>query len=403
MSELFNGYYTENVNKKREKYINIFNLLVTSDNFQPYQLTTKGFKEITGISAISFSGILNMNWLDVINYFNKKEDLYQYILNEYNNFYLSNYISDSYKFVSQHKYITQGLFKLFSKEQIKLDCGFKTITQTQSIYGLKKNMYEIISLLNRIPFYNEFLKYSKINLNSYLVYFNMCNQDYNFIVKNIVEEQDLINQYYDLINKRDKSIQSMGGKHNGDINGYSDKDKEIEFKKIFDDFYKEHGVYPTRRLFNKLSKYSDATYRKKSKRTWNETVEFYGYPVESKWVSEITCLDYISIILNTNYIHQKSWDWLKSNKNHFLYVDGYYPKYNLIVEFDGSGHRKPIYGEESFSRIKENDNIKNKLIPLHGYKLLRIDSRSNWDNINFLTNQLIKIGVLKPQKDVVNF
>lgn len=396
------NYYTPKANKKREEYTNIFNTLINSNNFQPYYLTTKEFKKQTGISVDSFSRMFNMNWLEVLDNFNVKHILYDYIINEYNHFYLLNYQCSFDKFCEDHKYITKHLIILFSRDKIKLSCGFKGSHQQHNFDGLKNNIYDIINILGRIPFCSEFIKYTKINISSYLLYFELDNQDYNFIIENIVKEQSLIDEYYNLINKRDKNIQSIGGKHNGEINGYSDEEKEIEFKRVFENFYKEHGVYPTRRIFNKLSKYSDGTYRKKSKRTWNETVKFYGYPITNKNISEIICLNYISKILNNNYIHQKSWDWLKSSKNHFLYVDGYYPKYDLIVEFDGIGHRKPVYGEETFLRTKENDKIKNNLIPQHGCKLLRIDSRSNWDNINFLADQLIKIGILKAQKDEVN-
>lgn len=83
-----------------------------------------------------------------------------------------------------------------------------------------------------------------------------------------------------------------------------------------------------------------------------------------------------------------------------MYVDGYFTNYNLVVEFDGSQHRKPIKkfgGIERYNRLQENDNLKNKLLQEHNIKLLRIDSRSNWHDINYLKQRLVEIGIQIPE------
>jgi hypothetical protein len=226
------------------------------------------------------------------------------------------------------------------------------------------------------------------------LYFNLNIQAYNYIIENIIEEQDLIKQYYNLIQQRYKENSSLGGTINGEINGYSDEEKEIEFRRVFDNFYKEHGVYPTRRIFNKLSKYSDMTYRRKSKRSWNETVKHYGYPITNKNVSETVCLNYISNILNTKYIQYKTWDWLLGIQKGHMFCDGYYPEYNLVIEFDGKSHRSPIYGEDKFKLQQQNDQLKNILLPQHNIKVIRIDSRKPWDDIQYLKQILYDNNIL---------
>lgn len=55
-----------------------------------------------------------------------------------------------------------------------------------------------------------------------------------------------------------------------------------------------------------------------------------------------------------------------------LPFDFYLPDYNLLIEFDGLQHFKPIFGSKAFSDIKRNDDIKNTFCKNKNIKLLRI-------------------------------
>ena len=268
-------YYEENFRKYSEKQLDDIFYETILENTDTYFLTTKGYEEVTGINAIAFAKVFKMDWVELLNKYGKFDELYQYVLKEYEDFYLENYNCDFYKFATNHKYITQHLTRLIGRERIKLNCGFKTMSQNHSLNGLKKNMNELILQFGRIPFYNEFIKNTKISIKSYLIYYEMETQDYDKVLEYLIEDKTLLNLYY--INCKNRVIKNatIGGQKSG----YSDEDKEIEFKRVFDLFYLQNNKYPSRKDFNELSKYSDNAYRKKYKISWNEARIKYGYPI----------------------------------------------------------------------------------------------------------------------------
>jgi len=102
--------------------------------------------------------------------------------------------------------------------------------------------------------------------------------------------------------------------------------------------------------------------------------------------------------------HKKKFDWLINENNNKLRIDGFYQVYNLAVEFDGVHHRKSVAnygGEKRYLKQIKNDKIKNELIPQHGIKLLRIDSREPWYNKNYLVQILINFGIKIPNQDLI--
>ena len=71
------------------------------------------------------------------------------------------------------------------------------------------------------------------------------------------------------------------------------------------------------------------------------------------------------------------------------------PSKNLLIEYDGIQHFKPIPifgGEDSFKIIKIRDKAKNKLAKLKKYNLLRISFR-NKDIKSTIINYINKINV----------
>jgi hypothetical protein len=59
--------------------------------------------------------------------------------------------------------------------------------------------------------------------------------------------------------------------------------------------------------------------------------------------------------------------------NNMLYFDFYVPKYNLLIEFDGIHHFKPVYGEAKLKDQKHRDKVKDKWCSKRGWPLLRIN------------------------------
>ena len=77
---------------------------------------------------------------------------------------------------------------------------------------------------------------------------------------------------------------------------------------------------------------------------------------------------------NINYEQEKKFENCIYNNRH-LPFDIYLTELNILIEFDGIQHFKPIDifgGEERFKRCKENDNYKNEFAKNNNIKLIRI-------------------------------
>lgn len=75
-----------------------------------------------------------------------------------------------------------------------------------------------------------------------------------------------------------------------------------------------------------------------------------------------------------------------------LRFDFYLPKYNLLIEYDGEQHFKPIKiwgGEKAFKGVRRRDAIKNKYAADNGIDLLRIPYTKK-DFINGIIKRKIK-------------
>jgi hypothetical protein len=87
---------------------------------------------------------------------------------------------------------------------------------------------------------------------------------------------------------------------------------------------------------------------------------------------------------NINYIFQHQ---VKIG-NSYHYYDFYLPKHNIIIEYNGMQHYKPIKffgGQKGFDYLKERDNIKKEYCQNQNIKLIIISYK---DNIEETLNQL---------------
>jgi hypothetical protein len=272
--EYFKEYYKKYGRKHSEEELDIvFNEVIEKYNDACY-LTSKGFDKVSPVNVMTFTKLFKINWLEILERYGKLNDLFNYILKEYMAKYLATFDNSLSNFCKNHKYITQQIIKLFGIEKIKNSCGFIGVDQEHNFDGLKRNFDNIVSHLNRIPFYNEFIKYTKIGVTSYYKFFGVSTS-YEKVLPFLLNDIQL-KEYKLSINRRNSDIMKINSKKRK-FGTYTDEEKEIEFRRVFDNFYQENNRYPTRREFNKLSIYTDGAYRKKYKLSWNQTKVKYGY------------------------------------------------------------------------------------------------------------------------------
>lgn len=93
-----------------------------------------------------------------------------------------------------------------------------------------------------------------------------------------------------------------------------------------------------------------------------------------------------------NYVFQKTFNECRNQNNRKLKFDFYLPEHNILIEYDGKQHYKPIEyfgGSNSFKKLNEYDGIKNDFAKSNKIKLIRI-SYQDYDNIDkILLNTLL--------------
>lgn len=87
------------------------------------------------------------------------------------------------------------------------------------------------------------------------------------------------------------------------------------------------------------------------------------------------CIEKILKYKNILFITQKTFNDLRGINNGLLPYDFYLPEYNLLIEFQGEQHARPIKyfgGEEKFKYQQEHDKRKREYAQLHNINLLEI-------------------------------
>lgn len=108
----------------------------------------------------------------------------------------------------------------------------------------------------------------------------------------------------------------------------------------------------------------------------------------------------IKLFLERNsidYIYEKSFDDLKGKKNGFMSYDFYLPDKNILIEYQGKQHYRPVaFGgieyEKAIIRFIDqlkNDEIKNNYAKEHGYNLLIIPYWFNDKLIQILSGKIL--------------
>lgn len=263
---------------------------------------------------------------------------------------------------------------------------------------LRQNFTNVMNKANRIPLYNDFEEHTKISQNTYASRLGFKGKVYDNIVKTYVTDDE-----FEIYLKSKLDHKRKVGKITGKMTNIEIPEEKLidEFRKVFDYYYKSYNQYPTRRLFDKVAKHDSSVYRYRYNMSWTNICKMFGYKLDSSNKNEKMVLEMIARLLNTTYVPQKTWNWLIGVGGKNMYCDGYFEKYNLIVEYDGRQHRVPVDvfgGVEKFETLQQNDKLKDELVTKHGLKMLRIDSRDNWYDEDYLIDRLQEIGIKIPKQ-----
>lgn len=356
------------------------------------------FNKLSKISAESYKKTFKMNWKEILEKFNKLEEMQVLLEHKYKIFYQETGSQDVARFskeIGSDYYTIQD----FDLSRMMNPLGLKLGSYKDEDY--KKNMDDLYAKYNRIPLYSEFMRDTKIPIPSYVYRYKIKGKAYNQLVSMFFNSED-IEEYAEIR----LSAKSNIGRENHQGYKYSLEDLEYNFRTVFDNYFNEVREYPTIEIFSKYSNIDPTTYNHRLKMSFIEVANYYGYPADvygSK--TEKHVLNVLSKkILCTELDTQKTFSWLKSSKGYPLRCDGYYKEYKLVIEYDGEQHFRAVEffgGEEGFERVRINDAIKNNLIPKHNLTLIRIAyDEPYWDD-DFLRMRLYENGIIPSNRTLI--
>lgn len=95
--------------------------------------------------------------------------------------------------------------------------------------------------------------------------------------------------------------------------------------------------------------------------------------------AEQKVISLLANILGRTAKHQHTFSWLKNTTGRSMHIDGFFPDFNLAIEYDGRQHFEfvPYYHvtEEQFHELQQRDALKASLLESHGIHLLRVSYR----------------------------
>jgi len=98
----------------------------------------------------------------------------------------------------------------------------------------------------------------------------------------------------------------------------------------------------------------------------------YGCPICNTSKGEIKIAKFLK---NNTLNFLSEYTFKNCKKNGILRFDFYLPDHNILIEFDGEQHYKPIKffgGEKEFKKLQERDKIKTEYCKKNNIKLIRI-------------------------------
>lgn len=89
---------------------------------------------------------------------------------------------------------------------------------------------------------------------------------------------------------------------------------------------------------------------------------------KKRWISEGYWIGFVSRLLKETPELQKSFEWLKSEKNRKYKLDAYFPKHNLVLEYNGAQHYRYV---RYFHRKNKNGHLTQMARDQHKYSMLK--------------------------------
>jgi len=271
---------SDNISNGKKSYTKaLYNETEYNNNFvskaiEPYLLTTKGFNSVSDIKIQSYRNYFNMIWIDVVRRYNRFDDLYNYIIDEFKNHYKATNNQDIHRFANEHEFITYDVLTGIGLDKIYKDAGI--IKQRYTDEGYKDNFLDLVNKIGYIPLYNEFVGNTKINIISYSNKFDLHKNIYDEIVKMYSSDID----YVDYLKRKNDHKSNLGRKSGNIGRIYSDEDLQVNFTEVFENYFTEQNKYPSRRTFDAISKHDNSVYRKRFDKSWTEICEMYGYKTQ---------------------------------------------------------------------------------------------------------------------------
>lgn len=336
------------------------------------------------------------DWYTLLKYYNKYDLFYDRVVEIYKET-KNKYDKCSLSYVYQHNdYIVFEDIKNIGNKKLRAIVDSKQMRHSRQEYI--DEFMRVCEVFGRVPTSVEFNEECDFSMTGYKGEFG--SSDKYGLYGNIVYEILGDDGYNDYLNSK-KNFKRKP--ENGYKKKYSNEYMMEEFNKYIDEYYKEHNKLPSRRLFERETGLCSRTYRVYFGKSWSELLKDKGFTNEQIYSnnrSEIQCLDKVASILNCEYDHQKRFDWLIGNNNFPLFLDGYYPEYDLCIEFSGRQHFVYVEGAfgtyEAFLNQQENDRIKERLCRENCKHFLMIKSSSPWYKEDWLKKQLTNIGISIP-------
>ena len=215
---------------QKQKYIQYFNDL----NLTGKELYPRNFNKVSKNSTESFLKTFKMNWLEILDLFNKKEDLINALLEDF---------QEKYKDKSVSSFLlSTGLPYDDTLDEIK-DLLYSSINSKNmrdiSIEGLYDNFHSIGNELNYIPFYSQFNEMSIYAIKTYSVHLGIPNS-YDEIVKYYSTEEG----YLDYLQRKKKHKSDIARATSRPPNKFTEEYLKSEFKKAYDSYFLMNGKYP---------------------------------------------------------------------------------------------------------------------------------------------------------------
>ena len=132
---------------------------------------------------------------------------------------------------------------------------------------LRDNFISVYNMFGRVPTYNEFDENTSISINTYASKLGLRGTVYDTLIEIYLSKEEK-DKYRESMEEYRKELGHIQGTKN--FTKYTEDDLEINFKNVFDYYYKKYNSYPTRRIFNYVTKIDESVYRNRYKMKWSE-------------------------------------------------------------------------------------------------------------------------------------